>query len=526
MAIWKLTIEDDEGQKTVVPLVRDEYTIGRREGHAIRLTERNVSRDHAKIRKDPADGYLIEDLGSYNGVFINGHRLAEAQKLQSGDLILIGDFRIESHNDDAPARALPIPSSLKAVPSPSAKPDAQVDRPSRLVLLTGNEGGKEYPLDKPRMIVGRGDDVDVRINHNSVSRHHCEIHSPEPGQFEVLDQASANGIRVNGQEVKRALLNPGDTLELGDVQLKYIAAGQSYLFDAAAAAAAREFESKSRKKSGATTWVIIAVLVAGAGIGGVVLAKQGGKDDSSPSGTSSKTGNATGSGTKSEDLLASAMKLKDKDPYAAHDQISGIEKDSPARKDPRFKEIENAWADKALKKAEGETDDQKKKEIVKEVLGSGADESYRTSASDMLDAIEKKSGPIDVKTTVPTTTVEPTTTKPVPTTTTTAPTVTATTTATVKPTATATATTTATATVKPTATATTTAAATGTPGNCPSWKGDYSAAMRAKDYECVRTILMPRLNANSISSGEARYLKAACAALADSACQKRAADKI
>ena len=50
--------------------------------------------------------------------------------------------------------------------------------------------------------------------------------------------------------------------------------------------------------------------------------------------------------------------------------------------------------------------------------------------------------------------------------------------------------------------------------------------MRAKDYECVRTILMPRLNANSISSGEARYLKAACAALGDSACQKRAADKI
>ena len=320
----------------------------------------------------------------------------------------------------------------------------------------------------------------------------------------MLDQASANGIRVNGQEVKRALLSPGDTLELGDIQLKYIAAGQSYVFDAAAAAAAREFESKARgKKSGATTWVIIAVLVGAAGIGGVVLAKQGGKDESSPSSSTSKTGNATGTGTKSEDILTSAMKLKDKDPYGAHEQISGIDKDSPVRKDPRFKEIENAWADKALKKAQGETDDQKKKEIVKEVLGSGADESYRTSASDILDAIEKKPGPIDVKTT---TTVEPSTTKPVPSGTTTAPT---TTTATVKPTATATAT-----------------ATTGTPGNVASWKGDYSAAMRAKDYESVKAILMPRPNANSISSGEARYLKAACAALGDTVCQKRAADKI
>jgi len=34
----KLIIEDDEGRKTVVPLVRDEITIGRQEGNTIRLT--------------------------------------------------------------------------------------------------------------------------------------------------------------------------------------------------------------------------------------------------------------------------------------------------------------------------------------------------------------------------------------------------------------------------------------------------------------------------------------------------------
>jgi len=40
----KLLIEDDEGKTVVVPLIRDEITIGRQEGNTIRLSEQNVSR--------------------------------------------------------------------------------------------------------------------------------------------------------------------------------------------------------------------------------------------------------------------------------------------------------------------------------------------------------------------------------------------------------------------------------------------------------------------------------------------------
>src|SRR5579872_973005 len=52
--MWKLVIEDDEGNRTVVPLTRDQYSIGRRDGNTIRLTERNVSRDHARLVKKAA----------------------------------------------------------------------------------------------------------------------------------------------------------------------------------------------------------------------------------------------------------------------------------------------------------------------------------------------------------------------------------------------------------------------------------------------------------------------------------------
>ena len=70
----KLIIEDDEGRTTVVPLVRDELTIGRKEGNTIRLTERNVSRRHARLFKKNGE-ILVEDFASYTGVRVNGVRI-------------------------------------------------------------------------------------------------------------------------------------------------------------------------------------------------------------------------------------------------------------------------------------------------------------------------------------------------------------------------------------------------------------------------------------------------------------------
>jgi ABC transport system ATP-binding/permease protein len=518
MAIWKLTIEDDEGQKTVVPLVRDEYTVGRRDGHTIRLTERNVSRDHARLKKD-SDGYVIEDLGSYNGVFVNGHRLVEGQRLVAGDLILIGDYRIEAHNEEAQARPIPAvvpPTKPSTVPPPTvaAAPQTRAARdqkPHRFVLLSGGDGGREFPLDKPTMTVGRGEEADIRVNHSSVSRMHCEVHSLDNEQFEVIDSDSANGIRVNGQDIKRALLAPGDTLELGDVVLKYIAAGQPFVYDASVAEAYRDVGVGERRRGGVALWGILIVCIGGAIIGGVVLAKNAGSDERGAARSTAPTGTPP-----AEDVLAKPYKLKqDGDVMGAHDGVLTITKDSPLRKDPRYIEIENAWADKTIATVKDEESIDKKRAILKTVLQSGAEESYRTTAADMLGELDKG---FDGGTVAPPpthTAVPPTaTTAPKP-----PPTVTAPPTATTaKPPPTAT---TATATAKPTATA-----PTPTPGQCGSYKGDYSAAMRAKDFECVRSMLLPRLNSGSISQPEARYLKAACNALGDHACEKRAAEKL
>src|SRR5207248_9447154 len=87
----KLIIEDEEGGKTVVPLVREEITIGRQDGNTIRLTERNVSRRHARLVKQNGN-VLIEDLGSYNGVRVNGEKITGRMRIKEGDLVEIGDY--------------------------------------------------------------------------------------------------------------------------------------------------------------------------------------------------------------------------------------------------------------------------------------------------------------------------------------------------------------------------------------------------------------------------------------------------
>src|SRR5712671_5340766 len=118
--MFKLVIQDDEGKTTVVPLIRDEITIGRKEGNTIRLTERNVSRRHARILRNNGEVH-IEDLGSYNGIRVNNARIAERVSLRVSDQVQIGDYKLylkaEGHEQVDDSRTTPIERIDSAVPT-------------------------------------------------------------------------------------------------------------------------------------------------------------------------------------------------------------------------------------------------------------------------------------------------------------------------------------------------------------------------------------------------------------------------
>ena len=122
-------------------LARDEITIGRLEGNTIRLTERNVSRRHARLLRQNGALY-IEDLASFTGVRVNGTKIAAATPLREGDEVQIGDYRIALRGERTTAAIAdrssvggisdrPTMPSLPAVSAPMGTVGGSVAIPTR-----------------------------------------------------------------------------------------------------------------------------------------------------------------------------------------------------------------------------------------------------------------------------------------------------------------------------------------------------------------------------------------------------------
>jgi hypothetical protein len=75
-----------------VGLDRDVTTIGSVAGNTVLLTDTGVSRKHIGIKRVDG-GYELADLGSTNGVYVNGEKVAR-RKLAVGDVIRVGTTEI------------------------------------------------------------------------------------------------------------------------------------------------------------------------------------------------------------------------------------------------------------------------------------------------------------------------------------------------------------------------------------------------------------------------------------------------
>ena len=81
------TLTSDNG--TMHPLLEETSTIGRTASNAIALRDGSVSAHHARVIRT-AEGFMIEDLGSRNGTFVNSEKLTEKRLLAEGDLVRLG----------------------------------------------------------------------------------------------------------------------------------------------------------------------------------------------------------------------------------------------------------------------------------------------------------------------------------------------------------------------------------------------------------------------------------------------------
>lgn len=84
--------------------------------------------------------------------------------------------------------------------------------------------GKRFPLDESVTTVGRGQDCQIQIDLDSVSRQHARIRK-RPNGIMVEDLKSTNGTYVNEKQVRRAALQHGDLVQIGNTIFKFLHGG-------------------------------------------------------------------------------------------------------------------------------------------------------------------------------------------------------------------------------------------------------------------------------------------------------------
>ncbi len=196
--MFTLVIEDKNGA------VADEYTfedgeflIGRSQSADIVLPSDNVSRRHARLYTVDGKCY-IEDLGSANGVFVNGRRIHEVFPIEGSAQIKVGDYFLHIDSDTASAAA-------------------PVDRV--LVKLHGQNlafTDQVYRLEKATTLVGRGKDCGLTLIDPSISRIHAKLTFERGGRLTIEDLKSSNGSFINGERITTGTAGHRDTVRFGN----------------------------------------------------------------------------------------------------------------------------------------------------------------------------------------------------------------------------------------------------------------------------------------------------------------------
>jgi hypothetical protein len=160
--------------------------------------------------------------------------------LHRDDDLHVGEFGIATRTVNAPAEApgaafvppAAAPPTAAAAPGPlldqtvlyqeqalapaAAPPVARPSAPR--ASLRGQQG--EWELREAVTVIGRSRRCDIVLTDANVSRQHAEIRRQDDG-FMALDLGSTNGMRVNRRDVKQAVLQHGDRIELGTAELVF-----------------------------------------------------------------------------------------------------------------------------------------------------------------------------------------------------------------------------------------------------------------------------------------------------------------
>jgi len=131
---------------------------------------------------------------------------------------------------------------------------------AKLVILTQGMTDRAHELKADRTTIGRVEDNMFQISEPSVSSHHCEV-LLRGNDVVIKDLDSTNGTFINNQKIGESVLKSGQTLRLGNVELRLdtgapAAAGTPAAVPAPAPAPAPASASAPAKKTPEGTMIL------------------------------------------------------------------------------------------------------------------------------------------------------------------------------------------------------------------------------------------------------------------------------
>jgi hypothetical protein len=151
--------------------------------------------------------------------------------ITTDDDLAVGEFGIATRlvADEHAAASLPRPEPpLEHPPQtmvyraaeapPAVAPPPEPEPPQEHVTLSLGE--TTHDLAKPRVVLGRSREADIRVSDEAVSRHHAEVRH-EDGEYWLVDLGSRNGTTLNAKRVDRARLDDGDRIVIGSTEIVF-----------------------------------------------------------------------------------------------------------------------------------------------------------------------------------------------------------------------------------------------------------------------------------------------------------------
>jgi pSer/pThr/pTyr-binding forkhead associated (FHA) protein len=234
-------------------------SIGRLPENDVSIANMGISRRHVRIERDTNRNFILSDLNSLNGTFVNNKKVKKTP-IVSGDQIMIGKYTIlfqdlapyeaAAEQTAAPAQpaqaaqqvaapaavavqsAAPVQQVIPPQPAPEASqpaPQQDPDEPPLHHLPPGSvliETSKHvvYRLDKSVMTIGNSEDDDIFASGFMIGESHVFLEKKEDG-FHITAKKMIGRIKVNGKKASDHHLEHKDRIEIGNSTFRYMENG-------------------------------------------------------------------------------------------------------------------------------------------------------------------------------------------------------------------------------------------------------------------------------------------------------------